>query len=235
MLVQCQGCGSRVSDTAAACPKCEVASETLLGPPAPCRECGKIYRPAYDSCSSCGARRNSEATPSALTRDTTAVIDAADSVGQHRSSEGTEQVSDQQGAIPTGEPLVPGASMPDDASKQGNQGSSLLGDLILFFSLLAALGAGYQVWNSIAKVQVGMATIPLLLAACIRAAVIKRRLSSPFDIFLGGFIGLTLGGGFFYWGLLVISGQADWPPLLLPAGFMAVFYGSVFYRLVLRK
>lgn len=55
MLVQCQGCGSRVSDTAAACPKCEVASETLLGPPAPCRECGHPYRPAYDSCLSCGA------------------------------------------------------------------------------------------------------------------------------------------------------------------------------------
>lgn len=55
MLVNCQACGAKISDTASACPQCSASSDRYLGEAVQCAECGGAFRPAYPACPACGA------------------------------------------------------------------------------------------------------------------------------------------------------------------------------------
>lgn len=55
MLVTCQTCSNRISESAEACPSCKASGDAAFGPQRPCLECGAAFRPSMQSCQSCGA------------------------------------------------------------------------------------------------------------------------------------------------------------------------------------
>lgn len=58
MLVNCQECDAKISDSAERCPKCGASPETFMGTPTACAECGVQLLTAHPVCTSCGAPRS---------------------------------------------------------------------------------------------------------------------------------------------------------------------------------
>lgn len=62
MLVKCQNCAGKVSDTASACPHCKIPPDGYLGETRQCAECGGNLRAAYGHCLNCGAPSDTTAS-----------------------------------------------------------------------------------------------------------------------------------------------------------------------------
>lgn len=240
MLVKCHVCAGTVSDSAPACPKCGAMSVALLGPAVACDECGVPFASVYVTCPDCGAPRN--ATRSTL----------------GHSSERTDKphlTQIQSPSQPAFAPSRPLATAPEELeigganiSRQSRDSSRrpLWAQPTAFLSGLAGLGVALLLWRSIADFDAQIVSSgsvsgavgyvggqALMCAACLRAAFKNERLW--LDGCLGIWIGFTIIATVVFAANAVLSQTYEWPAPVVVAAVLVILFGSVLYRLVLRK